>query len=613
QISGAELPIVSDAEAPAEHEIVVGKTNRETEGQFDRTAVSEDGFMLDIADGRVYIVGGASLGTLYGAYTFLEEHLGCRFYTYDFERVPQNESIGLVACEDTQTPVIATRHSYWYDVNCNGTIRDKQKMNIDYYRRANGIHTIPSLAGTGDGLSSDPCLLADSVYETVLASVRSLLEARPDAQYISVSQSDGGICECTDCRASYEIHGESGHYLRFVNRIAEEIADEYPNVLVHTFAYGSTTTPPKDDTVAADNVLVQLCTTGSCHAHSLKDCPENRNFLKILDGWGKICKNLSIWDYQTNFSCFNSMQPYFSTYFENAKIFADNHAVYYFAQGDNFCSSGEFSGLKGYLVARLLWDPYMDRETYDTYMNEFLCDYYGPGWREIRAFIDQAEKDCTGHQTLLYTNAADPLPVDITYIDAIIDEMGLPEYTVDDLRNMMDIDWDAYYEASGYEELYPNRSLKMGYEAFENALALAENDEQRTHIERSTIQLDTQKVFFMDGSFQPKLYFLKQLFYRLVSVCIANGTLDDVESYTLIYQFDGWILDSLYRTSTREEIAEHNRALAKKMLDYGVYWMGEAADLRSIPYEEFNFEKGMPVECHRGSTGGHISWLPEHN
>ncbi|MBQ3066200.1 MAG: hypothetical protein IJC98_08185, partial [Clostridia bacterium] len=47
QISGAELPIVSDAEAPAEHEIVVGKTNRETEGQFDRTAVSEDGFMLD--------------------------------------------------------------------------------------------------------------------------------------------------------------------------------------------------------------------------------------------------------------------------------------------------------------------------------------------------------------------------------------------------------------------------------------------------------------------------------------------------------------------------------------------------------------------------------------
>ncbi|MBQ3064689.1 MAG: DUF4838 domain-containing protein, partial [Clostridia bacterium] len=403
--------------------------------------------------------------------------------------------------------------------------------------------------------------------------------------------------------------GESGHYLRFVNRIAEEIADEYPNVLIHTFAYGETTEPPKDDTIAADNIMVQLCTTGSCHSHPIKDCPENENFRKIVDGWSKICKHLSIWNYTVDFSCFNSMQPYFTTYFENVKTFADYHAMYYYAQGDRPGVNGEFGALKGYLLSKLLWDPYMDRETYDTYMNEFLCDYYGPGWRGIRAFIDQAEKDCTGHQTQLYTNVAELIPLDVSYIDDIIDEMGLPVYTVDELRNMTEIDWDAYYEASGYEDLFPNRSISMGYRVFEEALALAETDVQRMHIERSTIQLDTQTVFMLDAYSNPKLHFLKQLFYRLVSVCIQNGTLSDVDSYTLIYQFDGQILDPLYKKPSN--LVELKEKLARKMLDCGVFWMGEGtgSNLSKFPFEEYDFS-GMPVEAHTGLGGGHKSWLP---
>ena len=37
QISGAELPIVTDSAEPVVKEIVVGKTNREKDGAFDRT------------------------------------------------------------------------------------------------------------------------------------------------------------------------------------------------------------------------------------------------------------------------------------------------------------------------------------------------------------------------------------------------------------------------------------------------------------------------------------------------------------------------------------------------------------------------------------------------
>ncbi|MBQ2806850.1 MAG: hypothetical protein IJF08_07355, partial [Clostridia bacterium] len=177
------------------------------------------------------------------------------------------------------------------------------------------------------------------------------------------------------------------------------------------------------------------------------------------------------------------------------------------------------------------------------------------------------------------------------------------------LRNFNEIDWDAYYEASGYEDLFPNRSISMGYRVFEEALALAETDVQRMHIERSTIQLDTQTVFMLDAYSNPKLHFLKQLFYRLVSVCIQNGTLSDVDSYTLIYQFDGQILDPLYKKPSN--LVELKEKLARKMLDCGVFWMGEGtgSNLSKFPFEEYDFS-GMPVEAHTGLGGGHKSWLP---
>ncbi|MBR6558738.1 MAG: hypothetical protein IKT70_06970, partial [Clostridia bacterium] len=45
QITGVEIPIVTDSTAPAEKEIVVGKTNRESEGEFDREELGDDGLV----------------------------------------------------------------------------------------------------------------------------------------------------------------------------------------------------------------------------------------------------------------------------------------------------------------------------------------------------------------------------------------------------------------------------------------------------------------------------------------------------------------------------------------------------------------------------------------
>ena len=77
QISGVEIPIVTDSTAPVAKEIVVGKTNRESDGEFNRDELGNDGLVIKSNGQKLFLVGGEKRGTLYAVYTFLEEYLGC--------------------------------------------------------------------------------------------------------------------------------------------------------------------------------------------------------------------------------------------------------------------------------------------------------------------------------------------------------------------------------------------------------------------------------------------------------------------------------------------------------------------------------------------------------
>jgi len=46
KISGVEIPIRTDVEPIKKYEIIIGKTNRETTGEFDRNELGDDGFII---------------------------------------------------------------------------------------------------------------------------------------------------------------------------------------------------------------------------------------------------------------------------------------------------------------------------------------------------------------------------------------------------------------------------------------------------------------------------------------------------------------------------------------------------------------------------------------
>ncbi|MBQ2881389.1 MAG: hypothetical protein IJE40_03905, partial [Clostridia bacterium] len=130
QITGVEIPIVTDSTNPTEKEIVVGKTNRESESEFDRDELGDDGLVIKTNGQKLYLVGGEKRGTLYAVYEFLEAYLGCRFYSSDFEVIPETKTISIEQIEeDKQLPAFDTRETLWIDYDGNFSFKVKRKVN----------------------------------------------------------------------------------------------------------------------------------------------------------------------------------------------------------------------------------------------------------------------------------------------------------------------------------------------------------------------------------------------------------------------------------------------------------------------------------------------------
>ena len=117
EISGAKLPIVSDATPPADAEIVVGANGRlrELGIALDAKRLGREGYRLVVAGTRLVIAGGEPRGTLYGVYGLLEDHFGCRWFAPQVSRIPKRDRLVLRAIDETRVPVLEYREPYTFD------------------------------------------------------------------------------------------------------------------------------------------------------------------------------------------------------------------------------------------------------------------------------------------------------------------------------------------------------------------------------------------------------------------------------------------------------------------------------------------------------------------
>ena len=360
-------------------------------------SVGRDGYVIEPGDnGTISIRGGNGRGVIYGVYAFLERYAGVRYFMPGLETLGSGDL--LVDAAASLTPIFEMRQSDWQCGNGNvdwcvknginqREIPKKQGGNIRY---GGFVHTIAGLTGTSQ--ETQPCFSDPKILEKTIASVRALLKNDPSITIVSVSQNDNmNYCTCATCRAIDREEGSHmGSLLRFINAVAEDIEDDYPDVIIDTLAYQHTRQAPKI-TRPRYNVCIRLCSIECCFSHPLNDptCPENKKFAEDIVAWSEICDRIYIWDYTTCFHFYVQTFPNFHVLRENMRFFAEHGVKGMYPEGNyNSPQSGEFGELRCYLLAKLMMDPMMTEEAYSRHMDEFLAAYYGEGWEGIRAYID---------------------------------------------------------------------------------------------------------------------------------------------------------------------------------------------------------------------------------
>lgn len=553
EINGTQLDIITDSADKTEKEIAVGKTDREYDDSVDYAALGDEGVYIKTVGDDLVITGGEKRGTLYCAYTFLEEYFGYRRFTPDLTVIPEAEKLLVPEEIDySYVPPFMFRQTDWYPGSNseykvanrlnNGTMADAVGGGVEY--AGPFCHTFSSLVPTslietepelfalgvqnGERTTDQLCLTNPKTLEIAKATVREWLAANPDAAFVSVTQNDNSnYCVCENCaKIDTEEGSHAGTMIRFVNAIADDIREDYPDVLVDTFAYtdGYTRQAPKI-TVPRDNVVIRLCSI-ECKFSAPMDSgysQDNEKFIQDLKDWSAISDHLFVWDYTTDYNSLLSPFGNFGAIQRNLQIFAENDVIGVFEEGaSGTAANGEFAELRSYMLARLMWNPYQD---VDKLMYDFCQAYYGAGYQHIIDFINGIdENNGFGFNIIQYW---------LVFPEHVTMEYGMGCF-------------DKYYSMSVLN--IDNKTLKEYDELWENAISEAETEWQKENVKRSQICWRYWKANFKRGEFsalneskriaENEKFYNDLLHFNISSLMIANarhtGRLTDTPDFKAV-------------------------------------------------------------------------------
>ena len=419
KISGANILIVDESSQNIDKQkIYVGNILRES--------LKKDELSIKTNEKNLIISGGSDEAIQNAVLVFLEEFLGCKWYSPTVEEIPSISTIEIdSSIEYNHKPDISTRTVHSRLFYKNPDFAEKHKVTniaFPYYVPNARVHTfhkfIPEELFFKDhpeyfalrGNKRTPtqlCLTNQKVLEIVKDSVASLFQQFTEASVISVSQDDNQqYCECDNCSAiDKEEDSHAGTMIHFVNKIAKS----FPDKTISTLAYQHTRKPPK---IKPDkNVLITLCSIECDRSAPIQE--KCKDFADDLIGWGKLTNNIRIWDYTTQFTNFLAPFPNLSTIQPNIQFFRDQHTKWVFEQHSN--NPSELFELRSYIMAKLLWNP---DQNFNDLLIEFTDGYYKEAGIFVRKYVELIQQKILEDQDFFLFLYGDPSQAFDSYLNA---------------------------------------------------------------------------------------------------------------------------------------------------------------------------------------------------
>jgi hypothetical protein len=254
------------------------------------------------------------------------------------------------------------------------------------------------------------CYSSDGAREVVTVKLKSLIRddnARADAAGLprtwlyDISQADNyDWCQCAQCQELITKEGaNSATLLTFINRIAEDVEKEFPDVSLTTFAYMPTVKPPA--TIRPrPNVLIRWIDWGgfSVQPDSSKPLRTQKERVENLFAWGKLSPSLALWDYGLSGGLggiapaavpFNPVPVLADDYRLLAEAGVSAQAFHESEDIDTWWLESNFKPLYNYMVLRLMANPSLN---VSDEVQKFMEVYYGPAAKPMRALYDFLER-----------------------------------------------------------------------------------------------------------------------------------------------------------------------------------------------------------------------------
>ncbi len=328
-ICGVSLPLNEDGKAVPGTGLYIGRCEPSLDTDLPDEGLNPETYAIRVRDGGLYLAGRYTTPTCFAVYSFIEQHLGVRWFAPGelWQFVPEGERgrlvvevVDTVKVPDT-SPRIWSGHAWTEDWNA-WNIRNKTVMAEVVPRRQfqNNVYRVlpPSKYGEShpeyypliDGkrwIPPDdadrywrPCESNPEVQRLVVEYARKWFDDHPTVDSFSVGMDDiSHMCGCEQCRAwdphpdSYEKRQFSDRHYKFVNAIAREIAKTHPDRYIGTLIYSIARELPKTVDKLEDNVFGFITETSAAWwMEGRKEADQ-----ALTAQWARRCKHLSRYDY----------------------------------------------------------------------------------------------------------------------------------------------------------------------------------------------------------------------------------------------------------------------------------------------------------------------------
>ena len=391
---------------------------------IDLSDVKDDGYKLEIKPEGIYIVGKTDDAARNGIYDFLETHLECMYVSPENTYVPIFPTVKLALEEKTVNPTITWRKVYqyesvqngWYErLKMNGTIVKEGENSIELYNEwGTWCHSSFEFVPPEEYFDEHPeyyakflgkrryqfnvlgrtfpthlCYTNEEVYQIAEAELVKRIEANPEVKFwdFSIMDTYFATCRCKECKKfNKEAGSEMGTLLAFLNRLADSIKDDYPDVYLSTLAYQRVKNPPKN-MKCAPNLCINVCAFPGTQSYPYSTeggIKASREFAERVVEWGKICDNILVWDYVVNFTHLKLPFPNFEFQKENLEFYLENNIRFVFHQGSRE-PMDENAEMRTYLLSRQLWDKDVDLKAL---AKKYVAVVYGDAAGLVEEYMD---------------------------------------------------------------------------------------------------------------------------------------------------------------------------------------------------------------------------------